>query len=190
MIRLKGNLNPRDSNSAGRPSDPWYIVLRMTVIQLHELDFVDKLPAITGLIVGTAFVALFTVFYADPPSTLQEKGVNPPVEVFIYHNIDPERKAQLESIESDIRKSVSQMGFEAYAVNLNPQTETIEVVTDDPTKNDQVRASFSRYESEVLIELTNGDLAVTDFGNGIFEPDHAGNELNNEVYQFSFKLLE
>ena len=189
MIRLKGNLDPRDSNSAGRPSDPWYIVLKMTAIQLHELEFIDKLPAISGLIVGTAFVALFAVFYADHQSALQENGVNPPVEVFIYHNIDPERKAQLESIESEIRERVSQMGFEAYAVNLNPQTETIEVVTDDLTKNDQVRALFSRHESEVLIELTNGDLGVADFGNGIFEPDHTGDELNDEIYQFSFKPL-
>ncbi len=162
----------------------------MTAIQLHELEFIDKLPAIPGLIVGTAFVALFAVFYADPPSTLQENGVNPPVEVFIYHNIDPERKAQLESIESDIRERVSQMGFKAYAVNVNPQTETIEVVTDDPTKNDQVRALFSRYESEVLIELTNGDLAVADFGKGIFEPDHTDDQPNDEVYQFSFKPPE
>lgn len=146
-------------------------------------------PVITGLVVGIAFVAVFALLFANPSSTLiQDDGqISPTIGGIKGGYIDPERKAQLESVELDLRQRVSELGFDAYAVNLNSQTKTIEVVTNDPTKNDQVRALFVKYPSDIPIELTNADLTIADFDGGIFKPDASGDQLNDEVYQFAFK---
>lgn len=116
----------------------------------------DKLSVAFGLVGGCAFVVLFAIFSADHPqlSALQVDGADHPVEIVIDADINLERKARLGFIESGLREQVSHMGFETYAVNLNPQTAIIEVVTDDPTKNDQVRAMFARYESEAQLNFS------------------------------------
>ncbi len=67
---------------------------------------------------------------------------------FARHYIEPARKAQMELAESAIRYGVERLGFDSYAVNLNTLAKTIEVVTSDPAKNDQVRALIDRYASE------------------------------------------
>ena len=57
-------------------------------------------------------------------------------------------KAQMELAESKLRDDISRLGFDSYAVNLNTLTKTIEIVTSDPTKNEQVRALTSNHTSE------------------------------------------
>lgn len=82
---------------------------------------------------------------------------------FVKHYIEPTRKAQIEQAESGLRDSLSGLGFGSYAVNLNTLTKTVEVVTDDPSKNTQVQALFGSYSSDIPITLESGEfMAVAD----------------------------
>ena len=81
---------------------------------------------------------------------------------FAKHYIEPVRKAQLEQTESSLRNSISELGFGSYAVNLNTETKTIEVITSDSSKNTQVRELFDSYPSDTPIALENGEFTVID----------------------------
>ncbi len=81
---------------------------------------------------------------------------------FAKHYIEPVRKAQLEQTESGLRNSISELGFGSYAVNLNTETKTIEVITSDSSKNTQVRELFDSYPSDTPIALENGEFTVID----------------------------
>ncbi|MCE2498039.1 MAG: hypothetical protein J4F28_03440 [Nitrosopumilaceae archaeon] len=82
---------------------------------------------------------------------------------FAKHYIEPVRKAQMELAESNLREGVARLGFDSYAVNLNTLTKTIEIVTDDPAKNEQVRALFDSYVSEgIPITLENGNFTIVE----------------------------
>lgn len=105
-------------------------------------------------------------------------------QTYAKYFIEPERKAQLEAVESDLRQKVSELGFDGYAVNLNTLTKTIEVVTDDPMKNEQVLALFDSYASNIPIQLTNGDFTINDFAcadqNDDCDPIVGGIEIHGE----------
>ena len=82
---------------------------------------------------------------------------------FSKYYIEPARKAQMELAESNLRDDVARLGFDSYAVNLNTLTKTIEIVTSDPTKNEQVSALIDRYASEdIPVTLENGHITVVD----------------------------
>ena len=81
---------------------------------------------------------------------------------FAKHHIEPTRKVQLKQAESGLRDSLSGLGLGSYAVNLNTMSKTIEVITDDPSKNAQVRALFDSYSSDIPITLENGEFTVVD----------------------------
>lgn len=103
---------------------------------------------------------------------------------FAKYYIEPERKAQLEAVETDLRQRVSELGIDSYAVNLNSLTKTIEVVTDNPSKNDRVSALFDKYASDIPIVLTNGDFTINDFAcadqNDDCDPIVGGIEIHGE----------
>lgn len=81
---------------------------------------------------------------------------------FAKHYIKPTKKAQLEQAELGLRYDLSELRFGSYAVNLNTLTKTIEVVTDDPSKNPQVRALINNYASDISFTLENGEFTVVD----------------------------
>lgn len=82
---------------------------------------------------------------------------------FAKHYIEPARKAQMELAESCLWDGVAKLGFDSYAVNLSTLTKTIEVVTDDPAKNEQVRALIGSCASEdIPVTLENGHFTVVD----------------------------
>jgi hypothetical protein len=82
---------------------------------------------------------------------------------FAKYYIEPVRKAQLEKAELELRESVSKLDFDSYSVNLNHLTKTIEVVTNDPTKNSQVTDLFASYAADIPIELTYGEFKDVPF---------------------------
>ena len=79
---------------------------------------------------------------------------------FAKHYIEPTRKNQLEQAELSLRDSISELGISSYAVNLNTLTKTIEVFTDDSSKNTQVRALFDNYSSDIPFTLENGEFTI------------------------------
>ena len=86
---------------------------------------------------------------------------------FAKHYIEPARKAQMELAESCLWDGVARLGFDSYAVNLNTLTKTIEIVTNDPAKNEQVRALIGSCASEdIPVTLENGHFTVIDHSCG------------------------
>ena len=82
---------------------------------------------------------------------------------FAKHYIEPARKAQMELAESNLRTGIAKLGFDSYAVNLNTLTKTIEIVTSDSTKNEQVHALIDNYASKnIPVTLENGNFTVVD----------------------------
>ncbi len=83
---------------------------------------------------------------------------------FAKHHIEPTRKAQLVLAESNLRESIAKLGIDSYAVNLNTVTKTIEVVTDDPKKNEQVRVLIdSHVSANITTTLENGNFEIVDY---------------------------
>jgi hypothetical protein len=80
--------------------------------------------------------------------------------------IEPARRQQLESVEMDLRQRVDEFGREngiyAYAVNIDTLDKKIVVLTSDAAYNDQIRAMFEKYPSDIPIEIINGEVTVTD----------------------------
>ncbi len=83
---------------------------------------------------------------------------------FAKHYIEPARKAKMELAESNLRNDIGKLGFNSYAVNLSTLTKTIDIITDDPTKNEQVRALIDIHVSEdIPVSLTNANITVIDY---------------------------
>lgn len=76
--------------------------------------------------------------------------------------IEPERKAELEFVEKDLRQKFAELGLETYAVNLNTKTKTIQVVTADATKNSEVESLMDSYGSNIPFEFGNSDIVMFD----------------------------
>jgi hypothetical protein len=82
--------------------------------------------------------------------------------------IEPERKAQLEKAEQDLRNKIRQLHLDdsldsGYAINLNHLTKKIEVIVETEQFNAEIEEIISRYPDDIPIVFSNSEFNFEDF---------------------------
>ena len=80
--------------------------------------------------------------------------------------IEPQRKAKLEKIESDLREKIAQLHQNlppsSYAVNLDHQTQEIEVMIENRQLNLAIEKIISDYPEDISFVFSNGKISLND----------------------------
>ena len=82
------------------------------------------------------------------------------------HYIEPQRKAKMEKIESDLREKIAQLHQNlppsSYAVNLDHQTQEIEVMVENRQLNLAIEKIISEYPEDISFVFYNGKISLND----------------------------
>jgi len=94
--------------------------------------------------------------------------------------IEPERKAQLEAVELDLRNKITQLhqknSLVSFAVNLDHQTHEIIVIVEKTHFNNEIEKVISQYPDDISIIFTNEAIRLLEFPekldtSGTFPPE-------------------
>lgn len=101
--------------------------------------------------------------------------------------IEPERKAQLEAVELDLRNKIQQFHqknpLSSFAVNLDHHTKEIIVIVENEQFNSEIEEMISQYPDDIPIVFSNGKIVLDDFSGWITGEDYCSEWCDqNELY--------
>ena len=104
--------------------------------------------------------------YVEHMNNIAEEETNAPKPGDKYY-IEPQRKAELEAVELDLRNKIIQLhqknSLVSFAVNLDHQTQEIIVTVEKTHFNTEIEEIIAQYPDDISIVFTNEKIQITDF---------------------------